>query len=384
MQKSSIYRQNYRQIPIDPRDVCLVGYSWENHIFLDRTLSMGLRSAAHICQRLTSSIVYMCYIENVYIVNYLDDLAGAEKPEYALRAFQTLGQILTDCGLEESTEKACFPAASMIFIGILFHTLTFTLEIPELKLKETVNLVQTWLNKEKATLTEIQSLLGKLHHVASCVRPGRIFVSRLLYWLRAIISSSDRYFKVPKEIQKDLIWWTKFFPLYNGISMMMVEEWSNPDEIFSTDSCLTGCGGFFQGQFFHAEFPQFVLREYLCINALELLAITVSLKLWGSYFTGKRILVQCDNKTACTVLNTGASKNIFMQSCLREICFYAARFEFDIRATHIESVNNRLADYLSRWHLQPSFGSEFFKLASGFSLLEKGVSSDMFLFTHDW
>lgn len=37
--------------------------------------------------------------------------------------------------------------------------------------------------------------------------------------------------------------------------MMITEEWTQPDAIFSSDSCLTGCGGFWQGSYFHVQFP---------------------------------------------------------------------------------------------------------------------------------
>jgi hypothetical protein len=33
-------------------------------------------------------------------------------------------------------------------------------------------------------------LLGKLHFVDTCVRPGRLFVSRLLNWLRSVFPSN--------------------------------------------------------------------------------------------------------------------------------------------------------------------------------------------------
>jgi hypothetical protein len=41
-----------------------------------------------------------------------------------------------------------------------------------------------WIDKKFAKLKEIQSLVGKLNFIASCVKPGRIFMSRLLNWLR--------------------------------------------------------------------------------------------------------------------------------------------------------------------------------------------------------
>ena len=43
----------YRQIVIDLHDVHLVGYTWNEHLYFDRVLSLGLTYAAHVCQRVT-------------------------------------------------------------------------------------------------------------------------------------------------------------------------------------------------------------------------------------------------------------------------------------------------------------------------------------------
>jgi hypothetical protein len=55
---------------------------------------------------------------------------------------------------------------------------------PQERVVEISLLVEAWLTKKKASLRDLQSLLDKLHFIATCVRPGRIFVSRLLNWLR--------------------------------------------------------------------------------------------------------------------------------------------------------------------------------------------------------
>ena len=68
----------YRQFFIDLHDVHLVGYKWNEHLYLDRVLSMGLTSAAHICQRVTNAVSYMYRLLGFDIVNYLDDFAGVE------------------------------------------------------------------------------------------------------------------------------------------------------------------------------------------------------------------------------------------------------------------------------------------------------------------
>ena len=178
-------KRAYRQIPCCPGDWHLVGFSWKGHIFFDRVLSMGLRSAAYICQRVTNSVAYiMDHHYRFQIINYLDDFAGCETPGKALHAYETLGQVLKYCGLEESVSKAVPPSTSMVFLGILVDTISCTLSITRDRLDEISALVEDWLGRSRCSFKDLQSLLGKLHFVSSCVRPGRLFVSRLLTWLR--------------------------------------------------------------------------------------------------------------------------------------------------------------------------------------------------------
>ncbi|VDI35777.1 Hypothetical predicted protein [Mytilus galloprovincialis] len=114
-------KRAYRQIPICPGDWHLVGFSWENHIFFDRVLSMGLRSAAYICQRVTNAVSFILDAHyDLQIVNYLDDLAGCDVQEKAFDAYAILGEVLDNCGLEESVEKA---SSSFYIYGFSWYTL---------------------------------------------------------------------------------------------------------------------------------------------------------------------------------------------------------------------------------------------------------------------
>ncbi|CAG2246311.1 unnamed protein product [Mytilus edulis] len=234
-------KRAYRQIPIDPGDINFVGFHWKNHIFVDRVLSMGLRSSAHICQRVTSSVVYMMKQSGYLLLNYLDDFAGAEKSEDANVVFDLLGRLLDSCGLEESVEKASSPSTVMTFLGVKFDTSELTISVTTERVEEILLLVKTWLNLLVATVKQLQSLLGKLHFVSNCVRPGRLFVSRLLTWLRSLPDDKCDHI-IPLYIRKDLFWWYHFLKSYNGVSMMALEDWSQPDEILETDATLSGCG----------------------------------------------------------------------------------------------------------------------------------------------
>lgn len=73
-------------------------------LFSDRVLPMGLRSSVQICQRVTISVSYMFFKMGYMAVNYLDDFGGAETKEKANRAYELLGKLLENCGLEECPE----------------------------------------------------------------------------------------------------------------------------------------------------------------------------------------------------------------------------------------------------------------------------------------
>ena len=145
---------------------------------------MGLRSDTLCCQRVTNLISYVCTQQGIDTVNYLDDFGGTDVWVTANLSFEGLGTVLHLAGVAESSEKTCAPATVMTFLGVQFDTENLTLTITPDRLAEIQALLTCWEGKEKATRLELQSLLGKLQFAAGFVRPGRIFVSRLLNFLR--------------------------------------------------------------------------------------------------------------------------------------------------------------------------------------------------------
>ena len=168
-------KQAYRQIPVDPGDIHVLGYMFQGHLYFDRVLPMGLRSSCQACQRVTNAVAYAFGELGFGLVNYIDDLAGAESQDRAEEAFASLGSLLDDLGLGESLNKACSPSTAMSFLGIQFDTVSGTLSIPQDKLQEICDLLKEWLGKVSASRKEVQSLMGSLNFLAACVCPGRFF-----------------------------------------------------------------------------------------------------------------------------------------------------------------------------------------------------------------
>lgn len=345
-------KRAYRQFPVDPRDYHLLGYRWRGLIYFDKVLPMGLRMAAMACQRVTNSVRAICNHSGYDLFNYLDDFIGVEHSStLANKAYEFLGRLLRDLRLVESVDKMEPPATQQVVLGVLFDTIKMTMSVTSERLIEIRELVEKWLLMKTASKSNLQSLIGKLLFVSKCVRQSRLFINRLLRQLRSL-KHPHHHFNLKKEFKKDLLWWLRFLKVYNGVSFLSRYMWSSPDEVFSTDACLSGCGGISGNQYFHSEFPEFILQLELDINCLELITIMVACKLWGSLWKGLRIRVKCDNLSSVIVLNSGRTSSSFLGDCLREIWFYSAIYDFEIRGVHCSGVSNRQADFLSRWHLK--------------------------------
>ena len=58
--------------------------------------------------------------------------------------------------------------------------------------------------------------------------------------------------------------------------------------------------------------------------------------------------------------------------------------EFEIRAQHLSSSDNRIADYLSRWKSDVKSFDQFAEMTRGVELLECVVVDDDFKLQSDW
>ncbi len=149
------------------------------------------------------------------------------------------------------------------------------------RLQELETLLLQWSSRRSATKSELQSLIGKLSFVTKCVRQSRLFLSRILALLRTL-KRNHHHTKLSKEFHRDIKWWLRFLQTYNGVSIIPSSLWSSPDGVFSTDACLTGCGGLTDQYFFHCEFPAAITAQFPFIHHLEAIAILIACRLWGS------------------------------------------------------------------------------------------------------
>lgn len=191
-------------------------------------------------------------------------------------------------------------------------------------------------------------------------------MSRLLNSLRGFPSTRARL-KVSADMKADIAWWLDFLPIFNGTSFIKPQHWEFDDLQFTTDASLDADGVTCRNECFTCEFPEDIVRSAQHVTALELYTIVVAVKFWAPKLHQRKFIVSCDNVAAVTVVNSGKSKDPFMQRCLRKLWFTAAVYDCELTARHIPGVHNVSADALSRWHADSSYHKIFHASAASLS-----------------
>ena len=109
------------------------------------------------------------------------------------------------------------------------------------------------------------------------------------------------------DFKRDLNWLEKFLPLYNGISLY---DHKPVDYKLELDVWLTGLGGRWCELVYHLAVP----RGYknCSIVHLEMGNVYLAVKVFASSWSGRKVLIRCDNEAVVTVLKSGKNKDPYL------------------------------------------------------------------------
>ena len=370
----------FRQYPLDPGDYELFGYIWRGYYFFDMVLVMGHRVAPYIAQRISNALRYIMQQMQYHMLNYVDDFVGAEIKDIATKAYNAFGDLLRNLGVSESLAKSVEPTQIIQFLGVTFRVHTMTMEVSESRLLELNQELTDWNNKSVFLRVELEQLIGKLQFITACVRPGRIFLSRLLNALRGCQRGVK--YSVSSEMRKDIEWWKTYMPKYNGVSIMWPTVITEPDSVISTDASLGALGGYNKNNaYFHVRLSAEWKNKNIAY--LEMWALILALKVWGASLRGTKITMLCDNQSVVSVLTYGRSRDIFLQDGMREVAYLCAVHECEIKLQYIPTHVNLVADALSRWHIARK-RKWFRAYAREKSLKRELISTRDMVFSHNW
>ena len=336
----------FRHIKVDPLDYNLLGLHWR-HVYVDTCVLFGSRHGSQIFQRVSDAIRFMMRRAGHSVINYVNDYVGFGIPSDAKRSYDHLYDLLHRLGLTISQKKLVPPSTSVVCLGVQIDTEKGSISIPQAKLRQICDTVKEWENKKYCTKRQLQSLLGHLLYIHKCVKPARYFLNRMLQLLRE--HHGRVRIHLNHEFHRDLRWFQRFLPLYNGVSMY---DHKRLDHQVHLDACLKGLGGVCQNMVYHIAIP--LGFKGLTIVHLEMLNILVAVKLFCRHWKGMSILIYCDNFAVVNVLRSGRARDPYLAACARNIWMWAATHDINFTYTHVAGKNNRTADLLSRWCNSPA------------------------------
>ena len=210
------------------------------------------------------------------LLNYIDDLIYYGLPSSIHQSYEFLLSLLADLGLDISVNKLQPPDTKVVCLVILFDTVNCTISIPDEKLAEVIHMCQVWTDKSVCNKRELQSLLGLLLYISKCVKPARIFLNRMLQFLRHFHTTNASYLPLTTEFRKDLHWFRTFLKSHNGITIYDIRPTSYQVHL---DASLSGLGGIYNDLVYALHIPR-GYKEYDIVH-LEMINVIVALKLWG-------------------------------------------------------------------------------------------------------
>ena len=348
----------FRNVPVHPKDWELLGMHWKGLYFFDKVLPFGLRSAPHIFNQLSEAIEWIA--KTTYDVNHilhiLDDFFVVEPPPRSncMTSLCKLLTLLTKLNVPIANKKTYSASTQLEFLGILLDSTKMIASLPSDKLERAKQDLSAWLPKKSCTLRELQSLIGTLQFVCRVVVPGRAFLQRMIILTRGV-SEPHYHIKLNSSFRKDVTMWLLFLEHWNGTNIFLdVSSTSSPDFEFYTDaSGSLGYGAFYHNLWFQGKWSlQFHSHnEQASIAWKELFPVYLACNVWGHLWSGKRILMWCDNGSVTHILNSKSSKISKIMDLVRKITVQTLIHNFTLNSKHVPGLNNVIADALSRFQM---------------------------------
>ena len=341
----------FRIIPVHPSQWHLLCYYFHDHWYVDLVLPFGLRSSPAIfCQfaDLVRWVLANCY--NIpMIINYSDDFFQVSGLDLtvATTELSTVLQAFDDMGIPVASNKVFGPAHRLPYLGIVIDSLSMTMEVTEERYQECMTTLPRWLNRSKCTKTQLRSLIGKLAFVAKVVRPGRLFLRRLID-LSKTVKKGHHHISLNSQAKADIAWWYEFLPTWSKSSLIpQSREIYNSDLMLFSDASDLGFGAIYGTAWIQDSRSRWKVRP--SIDYRELFAIVAAAETWGHNWEGKRIVFVTDNQPITQIWDKGSTPTPDIMSLVRILFLSAAKRGYSVSLKFISGSSNKTADVLSRF-----------------------------------
>ena len=365
----------YRWLQVDPAALPYFAVMWQGKVFLDRCLSFGNRGSALAAQRFIWAVSWMyrtqipphqgsynagfkcrclahCECGDNCSDPYIDDVIAVSPEALAADNFSSFLALADHLGLRLSTTPGHIspPSTVCVALGLEYDTVANTVSLPQAKLSALVELLQSWLDRPKATDRELASVAGKLLQACGVIFSGRLFLNRILATKRRAARFSNAIY-LDESFRDDVQWWLEALRLRNGVSFLVHTSTAVITLDASTSGWYDGAPGI--GAYHHQRHeyisvsPPKLLHE-LHISDLELLAHLLVARVWGPEMECQQVKVFTDNSACFYLAQNGRSAWDHRLRMARIFATSQIDHSYRVEPAWISTSDNWLADALSR------------------------------------
>eukprot|EP00732_Lithocolla_globosa_P001096 Lithocolla_globosa_v1_NODE_493_length_3897_cov_316.316502.p2 type:complete len:317 gc:universal NODE_493_length_3897_cov_316.316502:1840-2790(+) len=291
-----------------------------------------------------------------WLINFLDDYFFLHRTESGCREGWLLFRALcAELNVGINLSKLWAPSTVLEFLAVELDTVQMEARLSIERIAEIRTELEWFTNKRTCTRRRLLSLIGLLSWAAAIITPGRIFLARLIR-TSTTVKPLHHHVTLDVGFRADISWWRTFLTKWNGRSLFLFAHWSTSSDMLlqlATDaSGEIGAGAIWGNKWFNFRWPEWCTKERYSIQWKELYVIVAAAATWGSQWTRRRILFECDNESMVKLIENGYSPVPVLASLMRTLHFISAEHSFLINATHIPGKKNLIADSLSRFKMQ--------------------------------
>ena len=250
----------FRICPVRRQDWHLLGFSFQGMFFVDLCLPFGLRSSANRFSQLANAKLWI--LQNNYAItnstNYLDDyfIAG---PAGSVKCHQDVDQaisVFATLGIPLAQEKITRLRTVVTYLGIVIDTIKMELCLPDDKLQDLQELLNSYKLCKKVSKRRLLSLIGKLAFASKLIPSGRTFLRRIID-LSTSVKQLYHHVTLNSHAMEDIKWCLTFLPLWNGKQKILdFNVTCSPDlNLFIDASGVSGFGIYFNGRWVAQHWP---------------------------------------------------------------------------------------------------------------------------------
>ena len=335
---------------------------WQGKYHYDKVLPFGLRSSPFLFNQLSDALEWVlrekCGI--TYACHFLDDFLIMEPQtpkttqNSCLTSLNSMLLTFKNLGVPISPGKTAGPATELEFLGIILDSQKAEARLPQDKLSRLQDELTKWAKRKKATLAELQSLIGTLNFACKVIPPGRAFLQRIIQ-LTIGLTKPYHHVTLNADFHADIEMWKTFLVSWNGKAFFLNNFWETSDQLhlFTDASGSLGFGGIYGTQWFQGAWqPDHTLTSKgISIAWQELYAIIVPCAIWSKQWVRKRVIFHCDNISVVHIVNSKRSPCKKIMQLVRKLTLMTMQYNSYFRAQHVPGPSNEIADSLSRFQV---------------------------------